>query len=127
MSIQGLGGVFIKVKNKQETIEWYKENLNFKFHDDAIVFKKHKGQFEVLAFFSDDSEYYKNKECMLNLRVEKLEEFLQALKSKGVRTEDKIETYEYGKFGWIYDLNGNKVELWESNDEKFSELYSDDV
>ena len=94
MGIQGLVGIFIKLKNKQETIAWYRDNLNFSFQDDSIVFKKQKGQFEVLAFFSEDTEYFKNKECMINLRVEKLEEFLEELKSKGVRTEEKIEIYD---------------------------------
>jgi predicted enzyme related to lactoylglutathione lyase len=116
MGIQGLGGVFIKVKNKQETINWYRDKLNLKFQEDSVVFNKQTGQAEVLAFFAEESEYYRNTECMINFKVEKLESFIEELKAKGVRIEEKIAKYDYGKFAWIYDNNDNKIELWESND-----------
>jgi glyoxylase I family protein len=113
MAIKGIGGVFIKVKNKQETINWYKEKLNLSFQDDAVIFEKFTGQSEVFALFNQDSEYFGNHECMINFRVENLLQFLEELKKKGVKAEDKVGEYDYGKFAWIYDINGNKIELWE--------------
>ncbi|MNL84574.1 Glyoxalase-like domain protein [compost metagenome] len=56
---------------------------------------------------------------MLNYRVENLVELLDALKKEGVQVFDKIEEFEFGKFGWIMDPEGNKIELWEPNDENY--------
>ena len=53
------------------------------------------------------------KDFMLNYRVENLEEFLTKLRNEGVNVEEKTESYGYGKFGWIHDPEGNKIELWE--------------
>lgn len=54
---------------------------------------------------------------MLNYRVENLEALVEELKKEGVTVLDNIETYEYGKFVHILDVEGNKIELWEANDE----------
>jgi predicted enzyme related to lactoylglutathione lyase len=54
---------------------------------------------------------------MFNYRVENLEELLKVLKEEGVEIVGKVETYAYGKFGWILDPEGNKIELWEPADE----------
>ena len=50
---------------------------------------------------------------MLNYRVDDLDALLAALREEGVKVDDKVEEYEYGKFGWIEDPEGNRVELWE--------------
>ena len=50
---------------------------------------------------------------MVNYRVENLEELLKVLKEEGVTIVGEMETYDYGKFGWILDPEGNKVEWWE--------------
>ena len=56
---------------------------------------------------------------MFNYRVENLEELLKILKEEGVTIVGEMETYEYGKFGWILDPEGNKIELWEPVDSAF--------
>jgi predicted enzyme related to lactoylglutathione lyase len=58
---------------------------------------------------------------MINYRVENLVALLDTLRKEGVRVEDKIEEYEFGKFGWIYDPEGNKIELWEPIDKPFEQ------
>jgi predicted enzyme related to lactoylglutathione lyase len=50
---------------------------------------------------------------MINLQVEGLDEVLAQLKREGVDVDPKVERYEYGKFGWIKDPEGNRIELWE--------------
>jgi len=50
---------------------------------------------------------------MINYRVDDLKALLEQLRREGVEVEDKIEEYDYGKFGWITDPEGNRVELWE--------------
>ena len=59
------------------------------------------------------------KQFMMNFRVENLVELLETLKKEGVIIVDEIEEYEYGKFGWILDPEGNKLELWEPVDKAF--------
>jgi predicted enzyme related to lactoylglutathione lyase len=56
---------------------------------------------------------------MINYRVENLEELLEELKKEGVEIVGEMQTFNYGKFGWIMDPEGNKIELWEPNDKVF--------
>jgi len=56
---------------------------------------------------------------MFNYRVENLHELLKVLKEEGVTIVGEVEEYEYGKFGWILDNDGNKIELWEPVDKAF--------
>jgi predicted enzyme related to lactoylglutathione lyase len=60
---------------------------------------------------------------MINYRVENLLELIEDLRAKGVEVVGEIEEYEYGKFAWIVDPEGNKLELWEPIDSVFTELY----
>ena len=53
------------------------------------------------------------KDFMINFRVKHLDELLIELRSSEVEVDENIETYDYGKFGWIYDPEGNRIELWE--------------
>ena len=50
---------------------------------------------------------------MVNFRVDNLDELLKTLREEGVQVDAKVEEYDYGKFGWIMDPEGNRVELWE--------------
>jgi predicted enzyme related to lactoylglutathione lyase len=50
---------------------------------------------------------------MINYRVEDLEALLEVLRSEGVQVDDKVDDSEYGKFGWVMDPEGNKLELWQ--------------
>lgn len=56
---------------------------------------------------------------MMNFRVKYLVELLAVLKEEGVTIVGEIEEYSYGKFGWIVDPEGNKIQLWEPNDDAF--------
>ena len=60
---------------------------------------------------------------MINYRVENLEVLVKELKEEGVTIVDEIETYDYGKFVHILDIEGNKIELWEPIDEAFTKMY----
>ena len=50
---------------------------------------------------------------MVNFRVQKMDELLAELAAKGVRIDEKRQDESYGRFAWIYDIEGNKIELWE--------------
>jgi len=59
---------------------------------------------------------------MINFRVENLEALIGQLKENGMQVIGEIESYEYGRFGWVMDPEGNKIELWEPVDEVFTKM-----
>jgi predicted enzyme related to lactoylglutathione lyase len=69
----------------------------------------------VWAPFPANTDYFvpSNKPFMFNFQVENLDEVLAQLKRDGVDVDPKVESYDYGKFGWIMDPEGNRIELWE--------------
>ncbi len=123
--VTGIGGVFFKTDDVKATKDWYKNNLDFNTDDWGCTFwwKDNEGKKASTQWspFTKDSNYFapSKKDFMFNYRVENLTELLEELKEKGVTVMDKVEEYEYGKFGWIIDLDGNKIELWEPKDEAF--------
>jgi predicted enzyme related to lactoylglutathione lyase len=120
--ITGLGGVFIKSSDPKALSEWYEQNLGIGFNGSPYTvfpFTDAQNQiqpgYNILSFFKADSPYFEpsEKATMLNLRVNDLHAVLDSLRSKGVTlVGDPIDT-EYGKFGWMLDPEGNKIELWE--------------
>ena len=68
--------------------------------------------------FAENTKYFdpSTKDFMINYRVENLEALVEELRKENVTIVDKIETYDYGKFVHILDIEGNKIELWEAKD-----------
>ncbi len=123
--VTGLGGFFFKTEDPKAAKDWYKNHLGLNTDDYGCTFwwkdeegKKCSTQWSP---FKDDTTYFEpsKKEFMMNFRVENLEELLKVLKEEGVTVVGKMEEYDYGKFGWILDPEGNKIELWEPIDSAF--------
>ncbi|MBK9731838.1 MAG: VOC family protein [Chitinophagaceae bacterium] len=125
--VTGIGGVFFKCEDAGEQKQWYEKHLGMQMNDwggsifwwrDADNPEK-KGSTSWSAF-KKESAYFEpsTKPFMFNYRVENLEELLKALKEEGVEIVGEMQVFEYGKFGWIMDPEGNKIELWEPIDEK---------
>lgn len=118
----GIGGIFFKAHDPKSLKEWYNTHLGITPAGDwGSVFEwrsaedpAEKGQ-TVWSVFSDDTEYFEPSKSsfMLNYRVENLHRLLEQLRNEGVQVADKIEESEFGKFGWVVDPEGNKIELWE--------------
>ncbi|MFN8282585.1 MAG: VOC family protein [Chitinophagales bacterium] len=117
----GIGGIFFKCKDPKKINEWYKTHLGldtnqygatFRWRQDDDADKKGATQWSP---FSETTKYFEPspKDFMINYRVENLEALVEELLKEGVTVLDKIETYEYGKFVHILDVEGNKIELWE--------------
>ena len=123
--VTGIGGFFFKSNNPKDLKEWYKNHLGLSTDDYGCTFwwKDNDGKACSTQWspFKDDTEYFapSRKEFMQNFRVANLESLLSQLKSEGVTVVGKMESYDYGKFGWILDLEGNKIELWEAIDAAF--------
>jgi len=121
--VTGIGGVFFKTTDCKATKDWYKNNLGFNTDDYGCTFWWQDKNGEKAATqwspFDEKTDYFNpsKKDFMFNYRVENLVELLEELKEKGVQVINKIEEFDYGKFGWILDLDGNKIELWEPKDE----------
>lgn len=124
--VTGIGGVFFKSKNPKKLKEWYVKHLGVPVvvegsEESYIIFNweeqansKKKG-YTLWGPFKEDSVYFKpsEKSYMFNFTVDNLDEILQTLKEEGVYVFEDREEHQEGKFGWIMDPEGNKIELWE--------------
>ena len=120
--VTGIGGVFIKsTKDKKALADWYRDNLGLNFEDwggsiinwtdDAQV----DGGMTVWSTAAPDSKWFAPSESafMINYRVDDLDSLLAKLKEAGVElVGDPTDDFN-GKFAWVMDPDGNKVELWE--------------
>ena len=122
--VTGIGGIFFKCKDPNKMKEWYKTHLGLDTNDYGANFEwrqaddpSKKGS-TVWSPFAETTKYFEPsaKDFMINYRVENLEALVEQLKNEGVTIVDNIETYDYGKFVHIIDVEGNKVELWEPID-----------
>ena len=128
--VTGIGGIFFKCKDPKKVREWYKTHLGLNTNQYGTVFEWRQGAdttkkgFTQWSPFAETTKYFapSTKDFMINYRVENLDELVAQLKTEGVVITDTIETVDYGKFVHILDVEGNKVELWESNDIEFEKL-----
>jgi predicted enzyme related to lactoylglutathione lyase len=126
--VTGIGGIFFKCKNTANLKEWYQQNLGIKTDEYGSMFESHdtnkpeQKTYLQWSPFPDDTKYFSpsEKEFMINYRVENIEGLIEHLKSSGVKILDDLETFDYGKFIHIMDLEGNKIELWEPVETAFT-------
>ena len=125
--VTGLGGLFFKARNPQALYEWYEKHLGIERepHSEAAAFRwrdwdnpEQKGM-TIFSIFPESTRYFGNSKSpfMVNFRVENLDALLQALREEGIEIDPKVEDYEYGRFAWITDPEGNRIELWEPKGE----------
>lgn len=128
--VTGIGGIFFKCKDPDQMKEWYKTHLGLDTDQYGTTFEwrqaddpNQKG-FTQWSPFSEKTKYFdpSAKEFMINYRVENLEALVELLNKEGVVITDEIETFEYGKFVHIMDMEGNKIELWEPIDEEYDKI-----
>ena len=129
--VTGLGGVFFKTQDPSALKEWYQRHLGINLdpqHGTSFEWRQannpeSKG-FTAWSPFAADTSYFEpsTKDFMVNYRVADLEGLLEVLKEEGVEIVGEIQTFDYGKFGHILDLEGNKIELWEPDDEAYDAM-----
>jgi len=128
--VTGIGGVFFKCKDPRKMRDWYKTHLGLNTNQYGVVFEWYQGAdstqkgFTQWSVFSEKTTYFEpsTKDFMINYRVENIQGLVAALKKDGVTVVDSIETYDYGKFAHILDIEGNKIELWQPNDKEYEKL-----
>lgn len=122
MRVTGIGGIFFQAKDHEALRAWYRKHLGIDVQDwGGAVFawtdttgKPTRGT-TTWSIFKAGSDYYapSSASFMINYRVEDLPALLEVLRAEGCNVLDRIEESEYGKFGWVLDPEGNKIELWQ--------------
>lgn len=126
--ITGIGGIFFKAARADKLKDWYQTNLGIDIGEYGANFhfgtEDNPSGFTAWNIFDKDSNYMapSDAEFIINFRVDNLDEFLQELKMRRVMMYGEAQEYEYGKFAWILDPYGNKIELWEPFDDKYADM-----
>ena len=114
--VTGLGGVFYKVADPDATRAWYQEMLGIGGEWGAVFpFKNDDPEgFTLLSSFKAETDYFapSGKEFMVNLRVDDLDGMIADLTGKGIEIIGRQDE-DYGRFAWIVDPDGVKIELWQ--------------
>jgi predicted enzyme related to lactoylglutathione lyase len=112
-----LGGIFFKAKDPKALAKWYRDNLGLQIEvgrADTSFNSEGPGEMTVWAAFPADTKYFGTPlPFMVNYRVKNLDAMLAQLRAAGVKIDDKVEDYDYGRFAWATDPEGNRFELWQ--------------
>jgi predicted enzyme related to lactoylglutathione lyase len=119
--VTGIGGIFFKAENPAQLYRWYEIHPGIKGGADGAAFhwrddqNPEKQGMTAWAIFPRDSRYFdlSRSQAMINYRVDNLDALLEALRAEGVEVVPHREEYDYGRFAWIVDPEGNKIELRE--------------
>jgi predicted enzyme related to lactoylglutathione lyase len=120
--VTGIGGIFFKARDAKALAAWYQKHLGIDVQPwGGAAFSwtgedgKPAGGTTVWNINSADNDYFapSTASFMVNYRVADLHALVKVLKAEGCNVLEKIDESEYGKFAWVIDPEGNKVELWE--------------
>jgi predicted enzyme related to lactoylglutathione lyase len=120
--VTGIGGIFLKAKDPDSLRAWYRTHLGLDVQPwGGVAFRwSAPGRPEpdgatIWNVFPATSDYFAPSSApfMVNYRVENLGELLKVLREEGCHVDPKTEESEFGKFGWVMDPEGNRLELWE--------------
>jgi catechol 2,3-dioxygenase-like lactoylglutathione lyase family enzyme len=119
--ILGIGGVFFKSANRDQMREWYSKHLGLADKGQGVMlpWREHddpqKEHVTVWTIFPASTKYLDPSPApfMINYIVDDMDALLDRLKQEGVKIDPKRMDESYGRFAWIYDADGNKIELWQ--------------
>ncbi len=118
--VRGIGGVFWKATDPAALQAWYVERLGLPLDHTGVTVLQWRDTdgspgSTVVAPFPADTTYFAPSDApfMFNFRVADLDAMLEQLRGDGCLVLDRIEEMEFGRFGWVIDPEGNKIELWE--------------
>ena len=120
--VQGIGGFFFRSPDREALCRWYASNLGLEIDETwwgtSIEWAKQHDAANaqtVWSVFKGDTTYFggADRAFMVNFRVRDLDAMLKQLRDNGCAVEDKVEDSDFGRFGWVTDPDGNRVELWQ--------------
>jgi predicted enzyme related to lactoylglutathione lyase len=116
--ITGFGGVFIKSHDPKALSAWYRDKLGIAVEDWGGAILKQSPQSPPQAVwspFEEGTQYFapSMRDVMINFAVDDLDTFLKEIEAKGVKIEGRMDTDPNGKFAWVLDPDGTKLEFWE--------------
>ena len=119
--VTGIGGVFLRSRNPKKLARWYRDHLGIAADSQVVTFewisprRGHKVGATLWAALADgDRDWGRgHPTAMVNYRVDNLHRLLAQLTAEGVAVEPRTEDSAYGRFGWVTDPDGNRLELWE--------------
>jgi catechol 2,3-dioxygenase-like lactoylglutathione lyase family enzyme len=113
----GFGGIFFKSRDPQALRAWYAQHLGVEVNDYGASFAEDSSSpgLTLWAPFGEDTKYFSpsRKDFMLNFRVDDLDALLTGLRAAGVQVDPNVHDDENGRFGWIMDPDGTRIELWQ--------------
>lgn len=112
--VLGIGGYFLRAADPMALNTWYRDCLGLDA-DAHGLWEQGSGP-TVFATFDSGTDYFgsRSQQTMLNFRVADLDAMLAQLRAKGADVSDEIQEMEgVGRFGWVTDPEGNRVELWQ--------------
>ena len=114
----GFGGIFFKARDPGALTAWYAKHLGLqieawggvRFDDDP-----QRPGYTAWSPFAADTTYFSpsTQPYMINFRVDDLDGLLARLRAAGAAVADRVEDGEYGRFGWVMDPEGTRIELWQ--------------
>jgi len=114
----GVGGVFFKARDPKALAAWYAKNFGIaKSEDGSLIFDGPEAAgMTVFSAFPASTAYFGDgpQQFMMNFRVDDLDALLNQLAAAGVKVDPKREDHDYGRFAWIWDPEGNRIELWQA-------------
>jgi predicted enzyme related to lactoylglutathione lyase len=115
--VAGIGGYFLRAADPAALSAWYREKLGLDM-DEHGAWQQQAGP-TVFAPFDAETDYFgsRTQQTMLNFRVHDLDAMLAQLRELGADVSAETQDYDgVGKFGWVTDPEGNRVELWQPAD-----------
>jgi catechol 2,3-dioxygenase-like lactoylglutathione lyase family enzyme len=118
----GIGGIFFKAEDPEKLYGWYERHLGIKGKPNVgAMFPWRRPEdpasetLTVWSIFPKNTAYFNPSKApfMINYQVEDLDALLEVLRAEGVTIDPKREDADYGRFAWIIDPEGNRIELWE--------------
>jgi catechol 2,3-dioxygenase-like lactoylglutathione lyase family enzyme len=114
----GIGGIFFKSRDPAKLKTWYREHLGVPVGaDGSTIFPTDgdPGPSTVWEPFAEDTTYFapSTQPFMINFRVRNLRAMLEQLRAAGATVDENVQEASFGKFGWVMDPEGNRIELWE--------------
>ena len=121
--VVGIGGIFFKAADPERLQAWYRERLGLEISEwDGAVFESHaqspagRPASTAWSIFPADTGYFDPSSApfMINYRVDDLDAVLSELRAEGCAVDERVDSSEFGRFGWVMDPEGNRLQLWEA-------------